>query len=268
MGNDLNIVLQFQFKPRTKFSEIEGKGLANYVIQDIAFKAGERQRLNLSKNLRRDFAPIVERELSKMARQVATLALGLSGSTNAPTGSLKIDGQISKAMRANSSPMNISSVTGAWKERSKAYLKWKTKTYKTRKWFKNTGQLQSELKNTAAYHQAYGPMGVKFIPARGTQPTLSSLGRSRGRLSNFIVTGRLEVTVFRRLGLNDLPKIGEQATYSKKRLSGFADSIEKKLTGPDPKKAYRPIVEPFLTYYMNRRIPNAIFRKVEQSVLG
>ena len=160
--------------------------------------------------------------------------------------------------------MQISSVTGPWKQRTKAYLKWKAKTYRTRRWFKNTGELQAALKQVGTYHQAYGPMAVKFIPTKVPQPSVLNIGRSRGRPSNFIVTGRLELTVFQRLDTSDLPAIGQRATYSKKRLSGFADDIEQKLVGKDPNKKYRPVVEPFLTYYINRKIPNAVFRKVEK----
>lgn len=268
MPNDLNIVLEFKFTPRISSNQIKGSSVTDYIIRDVAFKAGEVQRKNLSKNLQRDLGPIVESELSKMAREISTMAVGLSAPNNSPPGSIKIDGKIAESMKNNAGPMSISSVTGQWKDRTKAYLKWKVKTHKTRKWFRNTGQLQSQLKSVASFRQAYGPMGIKFVPVKGVKPTVSNLGRGVGRPSNFIVTGKIEVRVFRKLDLSDLPQIGQQAKYSKKRLSGFADSVEKKLTGPNPDVKYRPIIEPFLTYYINRKIPNAIFRKIEASVLS
>lgn len=266
-NNDLNITLNFEFSPRPKATPITGQGVADFAVQSIAFRAGEKQKKQLGSNLRRDFGPIVDRELSKMARQVATMAVGLSNSNSSPSGSLKIDGPLARSMKGNTGPMRISSVTGQWKERSKSYLKWKAKTQRTRRWFKNAGgQLQSELSQLGTYRQAYGPMGVKFTPQNIAEPTIVNLGRSRGRPSKFIVTGRLEVTVFSKLGISDLPRINEKAKYSKRRLSGFTDGIQRKLTGPNPSKKYRPIIEPFLTYYMNRKIPNAVFRKVEQAI--
>ncbi len=263
-NNDLNIVLNFTFKPRPAAAKVTGEGLANYVIQDVGFRAGKKQQRNLGKNLRRDFGPIVDRELQKMARQVSTMAIGISNPNSSPSGSLKIDGPLARAMQGQGGPMRISSVTGQWRQRNKSYLRWKAQTYRTRRWFKNTGQLQGQLKQLGTYREAYGPMAVKFIPAKVPEPSVLNIGRSRGRPANTIITGRLELTVFQRLDVSDLPGIGQQANYSKKRLSGFADDIEQKLTGKDPEKRYRPVLEPFLTYYINRKIPNAVFRKVEQ----
>lgn len=265
-NNDLNIILNFEFSPRPKTLRVKGEGVADFAVQSIAFRAGEKQKKQLGANLRRDFGPIIDRELNKMARQVSTMAIGLSNPNSSPSGTLKIDGPIARSMRGKTGAMSISSVTGQWRARSKTYLKWKAKTHRTRRWFKNTGELQAEMKQLGTYRQAYGPMAVKFIPQKIPAPTISNLGRSRGRPSNFLVTGRLEVTVFKKLGISDLPRIGQKATYSKKRLSGFADSIQRKLTGPDSGTKYRPVIEPFLTYYMNRKIPNAVFRKVEQAI--
>lgn len=266
-SNNLNIILNFTFKPSPSVIPIKGDGVVNYVVQDVAFRAGAKQRKQLAGNLQRDFAPIVQRELHQMARQVATMAIGINGTNTAPPGSLKITGSIAQSMVGKAGAMKISSVTGEWRSRSKAYLRWKSKTHRTQKWFKNSGELQTELGQASTYQQAYGPMAIRFIPIKGiSAPTILDIGRSRGRPANTFITGRLEMAVFERLKISDLPGVGEQAGYSKKRLSGFADSIEQKLTGNNPKTNYRPLVEPFLTYYINRKIPNAVFRKLEQVI--
>lgn len=267
-NKNLNIILHLEFQPNPHRLEISGEGVVNYVIKDIGFRAGYAQRKRITQNLFRDLAPIVQRELDQMARQVATMALGINGTNTAPPGSLKITGPIAQSMRGNSGPMTIASVTGQWRTRNKTYLRWKFQNYRTRRWFKNTGKLQSQLGNASVYTKAYGPISVKFIPSNDVAaPSLLGIGRSRGRPSNNIVVGRIEVKAFQKLRSQDLPQIGQKAEYSKKRLSGFADSIQKKLTGKKPKTNYRPVIEPFLTYYINRKIPNAVFRKLEQSLL-
>ena len=266
MPNDLNILLNFKFGRVPTTQRVTGQGVADYMVESVGFRAGRKQQQQLGRNLRRDFGPIVDRELSKMARQVATMAIGISNPNSAPSGSLRIDGRIAKAMIGRSGPMSIASVTGQWRERNQTYMKWKFRTHRTRRWFKNTGELQADLAKAGTYKQAYGPMGVQFIPKPISEPSVLAIGRSRGRPSKTIITGILELTVFEKLGIGDLPGIGEQASYSKGRLSGFADNIETKLTGRDPEINYRPVIEPFLTYYMNRKIPNAVFRKVEDVI--
>lgn len=238
----------------------------SYAVSNVGFRIAKNQQDKLKLNLQRDLGPIVDQELAKMARQVATMAVGLAQPNNPPQGMLAIDGRISRAMAGNAGPMKIGSVTGLWAERTKAYMKWKVKRHRTRRWFKNTGKLQGELGKRARFKQAYGPVVVKFIPVKIPEPQVLSFGRSAGGQSNFITTGRLEVRPFSRLSLEAIPQIGQKASYSPALISPWVGYIEDKLKG-HPSKAYRPIIEPFLAYYMRRKIPNAVFRKIEDSIL-
>lgn len=239
----------------------------NYAVSNVGFRIAKNQQDQLRKNLQRDLGPIVDAELAKMARQVSTMAVGLANPNNPPQGMLAIDGRISKAMVGNSGPMKVGQVTGLWAERTKSYMKWKVKRHRTRRWFKNSGSLQAELGKRSRFKQAYGPIMVKFTPTRVAQPTVLSLGRSAGGQSGFIETGRLEVRPFSRLSINDLPGIGQKAGYSANIIDRWVPQIRTKLKG-HPNKAYRPIIEPFLTYYMRRKIPNAVYRKIEDSILS
>lgn len=259
----ITLVLDFSLKDRAT-RKITGAGVADYIARSIGFRAGNIQKKNISKNLRRDFEPIIDSELKKMAREITTLAIGIAGSNKAPPGSLKIDGKISKAMQGKSAPMTIASVTGNWHQRGEKYIVRKFAKYRTRKWFENEGNLKRDLAKSGVYKQAYGPMSVNFRPRKTNKPNPLQIARSVGRPSNTIITGDLEFKVFSKLKPSDLPGIGEKASFSEERLSGFADNIQSKLTGN--KDRYRPVLEPFLTYYINRKIPNAIFRKLEQVV--
>lgn len=237
-------------------------------IGNVGFRIASNKRDQLAKNLQRDFAPIVERELSEMARMISTMAIGIGNPRNPPTGQLKISGRISQAMLGQAGPMSIASVTGKWAERSKVYLKSKFKKYRTRKWFYNTGQLQGKMAKLSTYHTAYGPMKLTFKPASFSKDTVvSGLGRSSGGQSNTaIAVGKVEVTPLRRIDLGDLPGIGQPAVYSEKLMGRLPMSVRKKLSGRKGK--YRPVIEPFLTYYLNRKIPNAVFLKLEDTMLA
>ena len=267
MQNDeditLNINLTFGGKKDSKGAIRDAVGLA---VNNVAFSVARNRQRRLQQNLQRDFAPIVERELLKMARDVSRMGVGIANYRNPPDGVLSIDGEIASVMAGESSPMSISSMTGEWAVRTPSYMRWKFRKYGTRKWFKNTGRLQSQLGKVGTYRSAYGPISIKFTPTGlGTAGmVVSGLGKSAGGQSTRIAIGRLEVKPLRRLRLGDLPGIGEKATYNPSLMHPLADSIERKLTGR--KNRYRPVIEPFLSYYMGRKIPNAVYLKLEKSL--
>ena len=256
---NINFVLSGGKKPGAR----EALGAA---VENVGFKAARNRQRRLKANLQRDFAPLVERELQDMAKKISVMAIGLANPNNPPPGVLRIDGPISAAMAGQAGPMTVASMTGLWAARTKPYMKWKLRKYRTRKWFKNTGELQRRLRSSGTYRSAYGPVSIKFTPTSLTGRTsgLSTLGRSSGGQSTNIMIGRLEVNPLRRITAGDLPGIGEVARYNARLMNPLADSIEKKLSGRKGK--YRPVLEPFLTYYLTRRIPNAVYRKLEDSL--
>jgi len=146
-------------------------------------------------------------------------------------------------------------------------MKYKVRKYRTRRWFKNTGRLQDQLASIGTYRSAYGPISIRFTPTPLASPGgVSSLGRSGGGQSTRIMIGKLEVSPLRRINLNDLPGIGQKASYNPRLMNPLADSVEKKLTSRPKQGKYRPVLEPFLTYYLTRRIPNAVYRRLEDTL--
>lgn len=259
----LNINLVWGKGKSAKESTSEAIGMA---VTEVGFNAARNRQRRLQQNLQRDFAPVVERELQKMARDVARMGVGIANYRNPPDGVLSIDGEIASVMRGDAAPMAISTMTGQWATRTKPYMKWKLKKYGTRKWFQNTGELKKRLGSVGTYRSAYGPISITFKPTNisASGGAVSSLGRSRGGQSTNIILGKLEVKPLRRLRLGDLPGIGEPATYKAALMSPLADSVERKLTGRKGK--YRPVIEPFLSFYMGRKIPNAVYRRLEASL--
>jgi hypothetical protein len=265
-NEDVTLNINLRWSRQGRFEPNAAGRAFNVAIDNVGFRAAKNRQRRLQANLQRDFAPVVEQELQNMARDVSRMAIGLANPNNPPPGVLSITGRITRAMIGNSGPMTVASMTGTWAVRTKAYMKRKVRKYGTRRWFKNTGRLQEQLGSVGTYRSAYGPMSVKFFPsALQMAGGVSSLGRSGGGQSRNISVGRLEVAPFRRLTLADLPGIGQQATYNPRLLSPLADSVERKLTGRASSK-YRPVIEPFLTYYLTRRIPNAVYRRLEDSL--
>lgn len=269
MPSNPGVTLQINLttKDQAKLSINTTEKVISMAVKNVAFAAARNRQRKLKANIHRDFAPVVERELQNMARDVARLGIGLANPNNPPPGQLSIGGRVSKYMIGQTGPMAISSMTGTWAVRTKAYMKQKVKKYRTRKWFKNTGRLESQLRNVGTYRAAYGPVSVQFIPTSLTSERsslISNLGRSSGGQSANIMIGRLQVSPMRRLSMNDLPGLGQKANYNERLLSPLADSVERKLAGRPG--SYRPVLEPFLAYYMMRKIPNAVLLKLEDSL--
>lgn len=258
----LNINLHFGKKGNSKKAVRDAVGFG---VQNAAFRSAKNRQRNLQRNLQRDFMPVVERELQKMARDVARMGVGFANYRNPPDGVLSIDGPTSSLMRGQTGSMSIASVTGEWAVRTPTYMRWKFRNYGTRKWFKNTGRLQEQLGKVGTYRSAYGPISITFKPTNinASSPQISTLGRSSGGQSTNVILGELRVKPLRRLRMSDLPGIGERASYNASLLNPLADSVERKLTG---RGKYRPVIEPFLTYYMGRKIPNAVYHRLEKSL--
>jgi len=262
---DININLNLTWGNGKRLDKSDLEKPASLAIDKIGFYAAKNRQRKLKANLQRDFVPVVERELQKMARDISRMGIGLANPNNPPPGNLSITGRVSRYM-TSSSPMSIASMTGVWATRTKAYMKRKVKKYRTRRWFKNTGRLQKQLADVGTYRSAHGPISVKFTPTGLSEGRVSTLGRSRGGQSRNIMIGRLEVKPFRRMSVSDLPGIGQKASYNRVFMSRFADSVARKLTGQPSKGKYRPVVEPFMSYYMERKIPNAVLLKLEDSL--
>jgi hypothetical protein len=215
-------------------------------------------------------------QLKDMGRKIASQAIGLGPYQRHPIGRLELEGPVSTALlKADpyvSRPMNLSTATGDWRARTKEYLARKAKKFGHRKWWVNTGDLKTQLQTPSMWIGAYGPVRVFWRPeqittgySQGSPLFVSNLARGVGR-SYTISTGRIEMHILGRITREMLNDPDERSYDSRFNglLGSLPDDVERKLVNRgDP---YRPVIEPFLTYYLNRRIPNAIWLAIEKSV--
>lgn len=253
--------------------------LGTYLLTDIAFRAARGQQRNIQNQLEAKFAGIAMRELNNMGRKIASLGTGLGPSARHPAGGrLEIEGPVSQSFaRANPSgvaPMSISAVTGQWRARTEEYLRRKAKKFGHRKWWLNTGELRNQLKSGQMYLAAYGPVRVTFTPTRvessrvaGGAFRRSNLATGVGRTYT-IQTGTVKMTVLGNITSDMLAAPGQRAYDS--RMTGLfgrlPESVELKLLGRDSELPPRVLLEPFLTFYLNRQIPNRIWYELEKSM--
>jgi hypothetical protein len=268
-----------KFGPQGNQQEIEKKTwqAVNYAVDDIAFRAGKKQQRQISGQLESKISGIVVSELRAMGRKIARQAIGLGPGARWPSGgSLEVEGQISNTLRemdpSRVQNMSIKAVTGIWRARTQEYLRKKSKKFGHKKWWLNTGDLRREMQNPQMYLAAYGPVRVTWIPEKVERSKadqfvtrISSFARGRGQSHNISV-GKIRISILGRITADMLngPNMPSYDSRFNGLLGALPEGVEKKLASRG--NPYRPIMEPFLTFYINRQIPNRIWRTLEQSI--
>ncbi len=263
----------------------------NYIINSITFVVANRQQKLLEQNIRSELGLIVDQQLREMGRKIDQFVVGIGDRTptvltrndryggrsairtrTGPPGSLSITGTRSQAFRGiNMGPYTLVSGTGPWPARSPGYLARKKRQFGHTKWFENTGRLRKQLRDPSTYTQAYGPVRVSFKRASLSQPVAGQTATKMssgvvGAADRRIALGELRVSVLGRITEDMLNEPGgRQPSPWKTGLFGSLDSdLEKKLLNKED--AYRPFLEVFLSFYLTRSIPNAIFRRLEEKM--
>lgn len=251
--------------------------MKNIIIENAAFLMVQKQERALKQSIDRTISSIVEKELSRMGRDVNRLIIGLPDSKARgrigyqPRGTLSIVGGASRAMAGQLGDVNIGDATGPWPARNKQYLK-RAKKLGGGKWFKVTGDLGRYLRNSSAYTAAYGPIKVEYTKAPKGTPTPEVVGVSRmssgvgGRRSTVVTFGNVHVSALGTITsdmLND-PERRQPSPWRTGLFESFPDKIEAKLLNRE--ETYRPFLEAFLSFYLTKAIPNAVFRQLEQVI--
>lgn len=261
------------------------------IIDQIAILMSKKQEGRLKQNLRSNFVKIVEKELSRMGRQITSLAVGLAnnsafsktpnrGKTGpkyfsaaaGPPGTLAISGATSLAMQGQTGPVSLVSGTGPWPARNPKYLADSKKAGRGTKWFKQRGDLARALRQPSTYFEAYGPVSVAYKATSKAGPApvgtlISKIGTGApGRKAKTVIFGQVQVGVLGRItsGMLNDPGQRQPSPWNTGLFSSLDQRVEEKLL--NRQEFYRPFLEHFLSYYLTRAIPNAIFRRLEQVI--
>lgn len=265
--------------------------MENYLVENISFVVANRQQKLLEQSIYSELSIVVEKQLREMGRKIDQFVVGIPNyaptnltrntqyggrsairSMTGPPGSLSITGVRSQAFRGiNMGPFSLVSGTGPWPARSPSYLARKKREVGHTKWFQTTGQLRKQLREPNTYTNAYGPVRVSFKKTSISQPTP---GQSVTRMSSGVagaadrrvVLGNLKVSVLGRITEDMLANPGERqpSPWMTGLFGSLNDDLEKKLLNRED--AYRPFLEVFLSFYLTRAVPNAVFRRIEEKM--
>lgn len=264
------------------------ESFARILLREVAIATSKRTQENARRSLVTRIKSEIRREIIKMAQTISRFVVQPERAKG-PSGIARMAASgVSQTMQTTLGRgmsgvgyYDVGRSNVNWRERSLAYMRWKKRKNYGTDWFRNRGHLQRQLGRESTYN-GFGPIVVLFHPNRKQTPiggnvNLTSTGRT-GRVSETYEVGRLEVIAMGRITAAMLPSlasgdVGDATPVGGQRISNLitGQRTREKLSGlstgeGNSPREYRPVIEPFVSYYLTRAIPNAVFLRAEKLV--
>jgi hypothetical protein len=264
------------------------------VVEDVAFKYAKNTYGKLRAQVARQVERDVMAEFSYMAGLFKQFTIGIGPGNTAPIGTLKPAHDWSSVasgmglLKAERAGQGIE-----WASRTKRYMAWKQKHFGHGRWFLNNNQVipgaLGSAKNWVSY---FGPIEVHIKPigaaAGSTTPLKGTQGLNRapyqaGKYTKFLSAEATSDAGHIRTGVANI-SVAALTYITPGMLPGLANGTmrmpnDSRKTGllamlPAPVRErlggrqarYRHTIEPFLTYFLTRAVPNALFLRLEHGL--
>jgi len=279
-------VLRFRFRTnnQTKVSVNESvrsmaKDFASILVNQVVISASNKAFANAKRTLTNNVRAAVSREVVQLTYMVGRFLVQPDGATG-PNGEISAFDPVAseharklgRGFYGDLSRYSLKNSGVNWRPRTNQYLMWRAKQGVMHdNWWDYTGDLHEAVSKTNFYYENFGPISVQFVRNTEATPGRDVTLTGRGRTSATAHVGTIIVNVLGRITPEMLPALAagkpdNGATPTGRNHIGRLvadDDIRAKLEG---NKSYRPILEPFLAYYLTRAIPNAVFRQTERLV--
>ena len=282
-----------------------GEGFARMIVNDFALASTEEAYLANRSSLVGSVRKVALAEVSRMALLMSN-SIAMPDKYTGPYGEMSIkEGMSDTYQRMGFSPTFKRQRTSiVWPKRRKRYLEWKKRHGHPAKWWELSGELSKSLNDADQFLHAWGPVNVLFTRARSQdkarggmqkswmmsgggaldgqsssanlQQSITHGGRA-GRISAEYQVGKLEVIAFGRITPSMLPSLKHpkmDPAYAEPsgNIDGLAGLLKddgpggtrNKLLGKQAQRRYA--LEPFVSFFLTRAIPNAIWRRTERLI--
>lgn len=263
---------------------------ARLIMHDVMIRKVQVGQLNAEKQLKTSLERAVMAEVDALAMTVGR-ALSITENVRGPRGQMTVRGGWSQMARnrwGNASYFQRASTGITWDKRDPKYVDRKSNQGKSRNWWDRDGDLAKYLSKRDTYTQSFGPVRVYFTKARnqerafgrlGSNPreTAAVVGRSPGGARNTLTfdVGTVRVVALGKITPDDLPSLRTENPADAKpgSNSGLADYLRDPVQAAKLKQGAhmtgnrRFVLEPFLSFYLTRAIPNAVWHRIEQMPL-
>lgn len=248
---------------------------SRFVAKEIAMNMEDRYWKNMKFHIAKTVEADIRREMAHLAQEYLRLIVGISGNNEGPRGTIKtVSNPAYGDHNFASYNMNI-----AWDERSIKYLRRKREDRGHTHWFEYDHVLKRTMGKAETWYKAFGPIEVQVVrkgnslsqaeaAAAGHDPAdrFSGYGSERVRVQ----IGTIRVFAMRSITPQMLPALAtgriddwaEDGTATG-LIGRFPRDIQHGLAGNRKFVPYRHSVEPFLSFFLTRAIPNAVMRRLE-----
>ena len=257
---------------------------ARLIVDDVAFNIATYSSQQAHRTLAQSVRKAVDQEIATMAMTIGH-SISVTQARTGPSGVMSAHGQPSKTAMDRGwyrdlYNWNRGSTGIKWGKRKPSYLRWKQKNGYTSNWWEKDGALKRYLAEPRTYTEAFGPVRVIFDRPKnqararerlGANPRITASGLTGPIVSEYEV-GKLRVIALGNITPADLPSlITENPKDAKpsgnRNLASFLrdEDARDRLQRPAwENKQQRHVLEPFISFYLTRAIPNAVWRRIEQ----
>lgn len=282
-----------------------GEGFARMIVNDFALASTEEAYLQNRSSLIGSVRRVALQEVSRMALLMSN-SIGQPDKYTGPYGEMSIKEGMSDTYQRMGFPATFKRQRSSivWPKRRKRYLEWKKKHGHPAKWWEMSGELAKSLNDADQFLHAWGPVNVLFTRTRNQDKAKGGMAKSwimsaggglegqssssnlqqavthggrAGRISAEYQVGKLEVIAFGRITPSMLPALRHpkmDPAYAEPagNIDGLAGMLQNdgpggtrnKLLGKQARRRYA--LEPFVSFFLTRAIPNAIWRRTERLI--
>ena len=259
------------------------QNFARLIVDEVAFRESSYVADVGSRRLKASLEAVVNKEIATMAMRVRG-GLNLTERAKGPQGVMSV-GQNSRMARelgwqSSLNAWDRKSTGIKWDPRNPHYLNWKRSHGKNSNWWNMDGSLLNYLGRASTYTTAFGPVKVTIDRERAMRvgnraPNLKfTRAGVPGPITAEYKIARVRVQALGLITPRDLPSLRsndpKDATPAGGGL-GLAARLDdneakmKLLTPAYKTKNIRYTLEPFLSFYLTRAIPNAVWRRIEET---
>jgi hypothetical protein len=282
--------VRFVFNRRAggKVQELQGgsnraENFSRVIYREAAFRFSEGLYTKLKTDISARIHSDIDRELDHMAHMFMYGVVGTPGRNRGPKGNLTTVAPTAEAMRHLSLNVPVKSLTGEWARRSPDYLRSRGED---QRWFqRHNPSIVERMRSAKTWTTAYGGIAVTikkhetFKPGDpAAAPHLAGPGLLKGTRGGNARIGvaTIQVEAMKRITTEMLPALAQQGKLndygSDPRGVGLLSLLGEQLAwrfGGNPATVpFRPTVQPFLSFFLKRQLPNAVLKRLEQGLQG
>lgn len=264
MSQKATLRIRFNLNQRT--SEVSnhrswqraGTEFASVIIREVGLRVAEDRFHQVSREIRKEIAGDVQREINNAATLYCRHVIGRSGQRNNAL-----------TLHAATTDTQGPAVFGRWKPLADSTVERKGHA----RFFLDRGRLKSEIGTADAWAKSFGAIRIEVsrIASNTGRIRTASLYKDQGAKGTHFGVARIKVFALGKINSSMLPELatGRPAYGNYTRDAGLADLIQGdakfKIGGWNRSGAgaYRPSLEPFLAFALTRSIPAAVLRRVK-----